>query len=157
MDALPLPPASAYALEHPAHTHPVIQGKWCGPQGSFISKIVPDEWIGICNVGTNNAKFYNACKTHDGCYDTWGAPRAQCDRALRQDLEEECDRAFHTWVCQTTRGTCRLAALGYYEAVVAWGEDAYREAQDRARRPLWSQSESGAVDVVNGQPIGRVP
>jgi len=104
-------------------------GRWCGPQGDWASILVPDEWPDSCNAYTKPAAFLVACRAHDGCYGTKGALRSECDREFRAGLERECASAFNTIVCRPAKLQCRGLARIYYEAVVAWGDDAFRRAQ----------------------------
>ena len=107
-------------------------GRWCGPQGDWSSILIPDEWPDACNAYTKPAAFHVACRAHDGCYGTLGASRAACDREFHAGLERECAAAFQTFVCKPAKLECRGLARVYYEAVVAWGDDAFRRGQDAA-------------------------
>jgi hypothetical protein len=118
-----------------------IQGRWCGAQGQWISKVIPDEWPSVCNAYTRNARFYQACKQHDACYSTLGVQRSECDRNFLEDLVHECEDAFFTWVCQPSLLECQGVSRLYYEGVVAFGVEPFRNSQERARQPVSYASE----------------
>jgi hypothetical protein len=102
-------------------------GKRCGPQGSKISEIIPDEfWV---PGSFKTAKFYKACQEHDDCYSRCGASKADCDEAFLRRLKEECDRAYHTILERPLRLPCYAAAEVYYQAVVEFGQGPYEDAQ----------------------------
>ena len=118
-----------------------VAGKNCGDVDSpKRSLFIPDEWYppisAPLGLRFDAAKFYKACIKHDNCYDTYGVIRRDCDRKFRKDLLEECARAFNTIWASAARDSCNIAAEVYYEAVVAWGDEAFEIAQRKAKVKL---------------------
>ncbi len=97
---------------------------WCGPaENRLLGFLVPDR------VGGFN--FAGPCKSHDECYSDCGKTKDQCDRNLRNDIEE---------VCRQAGSQCPGYADKYYKGVsdyypsrlrVPWrpGQGAYESAQ----------------------------
>lgn len=99
-----------------------LAGRDCGAEGDWRSNLIPDTW--------GKAKLYRACQRHDDCYSTLGKTRSSCDQAFKGDMFAECKSAYG-WA-DVVSG-CRPAAVGYYEAVVAYGAPYYEAAQEEAR------------------------
>ena len=90
----------------PAPYNPKIQ--YCGAEGGA-------QFPG----GTWN----KACYTHDVCYATLGASRAQCDAQLAADIREQCEAS------DPGDPTCSNAEFIYYWAVRFGGAGPFERAQ----------------------------
>ncbi len=108
-------------------------GKKCGAEGSLFQELaIPDEWP--CPTSLEKAAFYKACQGHDDCYGMLGKTKEECDKAFRDRLRKECERAFNTVLEAPCRAQCYVAAEAYYQAVKQNGGDAYRMAQEEAKK-----------------------
>ena len=77
------------------------------------------------------ADFRSACRRHDACYQTLGAPRTSCDNAFLRDMLDACNSA-------PSRSSCAFHANVYYQGVRQFGLPAYVYEQGRAlRRRFW--------------------
>jgi hypothetical protein len=101
------------------------------------------------------AELHDTCDAHDSCYDTLGAPKADCDDEARRGWRRECERTYDTIGIGTAllalatgstvppaaaaeqicREACLLQAEAMYLAVAAAGQSAYDAAQADARAP----------------------
>jgi hypothetical protein len=90
-------------------------------------------------------RFEQACIQHDFCYRhglaTYGYDRADCDERFLTDMEAECETGrFGTDVLVggadlLSRGeVCRSAARQFYDAVRAYGEQAFRREESTVCR-----------------------
>jgi hypothetical protein len=116
-----------------AEFRPAPESKACGAEGSFVSTLVPESWIGFCGTSRTNARFTSSCEAHDACYDTLGADRAACDLGFRKNLEKECNTVYLKDDCSASRRLCLDVAKEYYTKTSAKGENAFNKAQADAR------------------------
>lgn len=80
------------------------------------------------NVGAG-VNFNDACVHHDACYGTYGASRATCDLAFRNEIIDIFEQAGQPLAA-------RPLADQYYLAVRIFGANAYKAAQ-MANEPRW--------------------
>lgn len=93
---------------------------YCGT--SWHEPLVRDRW--------GRANFSDACRTHDGCYETCGMWREECDGHFERDMESECRRAYPGGGLDAIkRASCIGIANTYAVAVERLGGDAYKAAQ----------------------------
>ncbi|WP_343732279.1 hypothetical protein [Duganella sp.] len=93
----------------------------CGAAGSWVAP--PQSYFGV--------SFVPACDTHDCCYDKCNQVKALCDTNFYDDLSAICNAAFAGTgtIQRIKRGGCLKQAETYYNAVAAYGQDAYDSAQ----------------------------
>ena len=68
--------------------------------------------------GFQDADFRGPCARHDMCYEEPGQKKAQCDNALRSNIDSNCVYAY-----PSATGPCWAAAATYWAAVVGFGDD----------------------------------
>ena len=68
--------------------------------------------------------FGRACDKHDRCYEKCGANRLSCDLDFCSNLQKSCGLRVNA--------PCRIVAIQYCEAVLAFGGGAFNGAQDGA-------------------------
>ena len=114
-------------LRHNPNYRPNING--CGSKGS---EWVPDSFFGLVD-------FTPACNTHDVCYGTCGANKAQCDINLGVDMAAACLNALAAFVFLPGWGKAPLvlclAQAATYSAVllaIPNADDAFEDAQNDA-------------------------
>jgi|UPI000361943C hypothetical protein len=102
---------------------------------SDIDGITPS---GACGNGRNeqwvrdtwgNADFTPACRSHDRCYETCGAAKADCDRVFGSEMRGACNRAYTSRWHAAHRKLCREIANTYESAVTRFAGDSFRNAQ----------------------------
>ena len=93
----------------------------CGSENSILGPhLVPDRILG--------ADFGPACVTHDGCYDTLGQTKQECDHQFKLDVREAARQTG-----PLARFPARVAGDLYHFGVKIGGKNAYEEAQRLAR------------------------
>ena len=115
-------------------------GQHCGAENDWRSHLVPDYWPPrpVRHIKSLDSKllkpvgFYNACKRHDDCYDTYGRSRSSCDKKFYKDMKKQCQKVYDAFWDLPQRKACEGAAYGYYQAVVKNGRPAYLSAQKSA-------------------------
>lgn len=65
------------------------------------------------------------CFNHDVCYETCGKKKSECDKAILDDLQNECMSKGNIF----EKSRCLFAARVYFDAVDIGGGDAYNQAQ----------------------------
>ena len=102
---------------------PYLQSRPCGPDSlkGPLRLLVPQ--------GAFGADFRPACRSHDACYDTLGANRADCDARYLQSMLCACEQSRHPILC-------RMAARAMHRATAKHGEESFRSAQLIASRKL---------------------
>jgi RHS repeat-associated protein len=99
--------------------NPVIntdsEGLVCGSW--WNDGIVADFIPGVYN-------FSSACSIHDRCYGTLGKTKEACDNAFLANMLSGC-----------SNDVCRWAAELYHGAVIAYGDQAYKDGQREASCP----------------------
>jgi hypothetical protein len=98
---------------------PVAAQNGCGPSG--FGGLVPELW------------FNSACNSHDICYSTRGAVRADCDNRFYNDMRAICSSRYPRWYQAVQRNACYASAWTYYQAVKQFGQSAFDNAQRNAR------------------------
>lgn len=79
-------------------------------------------------------QFKVACDEHDICYDTLGKSQQECDKAFHSRMLGICASDHNTILGKPLKIACNGRADAFYVAVRDHGEDAYKNAQDNARR-----------------------
>jgi RHS repeat-associated protein len=97
-----------------------------------------DSGPGKCGSGLNepfvpdnpfNFRFSGCCKDHDGCYDTCGKSRAECDDAFCGCLSSQCSPNYGAAVFFT----CLKVARTYCDTVAEKGQPYYDAAQKKCK------------------------
>ena len=112
---------------------PAPESKKCGAEGSFVANLVPEKWVGYCNQSVKNVSFSDACVAHDACYDTFGAPKENCDQEFLKNLEAACGNAYSEPTCGKSKDLCVGVSQQYYSTVKDRGGEAYASAQKAAQ------------------------
>lgn len=123
-------------------------GNGCGPKEEILNGAVPEKWpsassvlnplftfcTGMMGIPLSNdqARFGDACESHDRCYGTVGRGRQYCDNAFLLSLKSKCSKAFQKPYERIMRLSCECAAKQYYLGVRSLGEEFYRRAQMKA-------------------------
>ncbi len=94
-----------------------ITGLACG--SFWNDPIIPDDFIW-------GYSFRSACELHDKCYGTCKRSKDKCDAEFLLDLLWACKKFDFS---NPIRYDCIHTAFLYYNAVVIFGEDAYKKAQ----------------------------
>ena len=105
----------------------------CGPENSFIAKLVPEKWNGLCGVETKSVSYAESCNVHDSCYSSAGAVRETCDQTFLQNLRQACLISYEDKSCLPSLDLCKSVASNYYDAVKSQGEAAFAEAQKKLK------------------------
>ena len=105
-------------------TSPVKAEPSCGSGASaYLGRII---------TPIASRQFNVACKEHDACYDTFGKPKQECDRAFHDRMRGICASDHNTIMGYPLKMACYKRAYQYYIAVSSFGGDAYRAAQASA-------------------------
>ena len=104
-------------------------GLECG-SGKLGDAIIPDHPLGF--------DFASACHNHDGCYDTCGANKSDCDKQFLKNMLDECEKHKH-------KNSCAWVALRYYNAVKKHGQKPFDNAQKQACKPKCDPTDGGMV------------
>lgn len=75
-------------------------------------------------------QFDVACHEHDKCYETYGKPKQECDKAFHERMLGTCARDHNTILGRPLRALCNGKADAYYTGVMEHGQDAYDAAQN---------------------------
>jgi hypothetical protein len=110
---------------------------WRLPSSDLASR-----WV----EGTGAPAFERACQQHDRCYNTRGATKRGCDRAMLRAMRAGCRDAYRVaggpaWLARVGAQACGIQAATYYAGVtalppftLAWCNEQYY-ARVGARRP----------------------
>ncbi|MBL1210426.1 hypothetical protein [Geminocystis sp. GBBB08] len=79
-------------------------------------------------------QFGVACDEHDACYDTYGKSKQECDKAFHRRMLGICASDHNTILGKPLRIACNGRADAFYTAVLEYGQDSYKQAQDEARK-----------------------
>ncbi|MBD2212746.1 hypothetical protein H6G27_23140 [Nostoc linckia FACHB-104] len=90
-------------------------------------------------------QFRVACIEHDQCYDTYGKPKSECDKAFHQRMLGICARDHNTIIGTPLRKACNARADIFYTGVIELGQSFYDNAQ-RAARPSITYPSIGYFD-----------
>ncbi len=104
----------------------------------------PTATSAFCLAVPGGADFQEGCRNHDACYDTYGADRASCDEAARQDWMDAClypGVVFLHAASMECLGICRTVAQLMYESVDERGEGPFAAAQAAAHFDEFSDEE----------------
>lgn len=124
-----LPSVSRWVLRHSSASHDIGR---CEDATQGISP------SGACGNGRNerwvrdswgNADFTGACRSHDRCYETCGASKADCDQAFGGEMRAACDHAYPSRWHAVQRRACRETANTYQSAVNNYGGSSFTDAQ----------------------------
>lgn len=75
-------------------------------------------------------QFDPACHEHDKCYETFGKPKGECDKAFHNRMLGICARDHNTWGGVVFKRECNVRADAYYEGVQTdTAQKAYNDAQ----------------------------
>ena len=101
----------------------------CG--SGFSWYVTPDTPAGV--------SFRSSCNNHDKCYDTYdpnNLSQSKCDYIFHTEMLQACGREFNTILEKPLLIKCNTAANAYYKVVRELGQNAYNEAQNKAKRKL---------------------
>lgn len=140
--------------------YPAFAGRHCGAKGDWRSSLIPDEWppqqtkkrFQSIYGRIKTVPVYKACMNHDNCYGSPGAWREACDRQFYDDMCAECGRIYSGLADLPLRQACRMAAKGYFKAVVKYGESAFRAAQgdrNNSIRQIQSTAQTGQQTLAD--------
>ena len=119
--------------------NPILNADYLGLAcGSGWSEyVVPDSPGGF--------DFSSPCENHDNCYETCGRSKNDCDSSFLKDMMSVCSKqpevveelCFSSYTHSYTtcrdmpRARCENFARTYYNAVVRWGGNPYKNAQSK--------------------------
>lgn len=101
--------------------HNVVDGCGSGPTGS----VTPN---GVF------ANFEPACNNHDRCYGKLGNSRLGCDNRFYNEMLDRCESTYSDIWEYPSLQACYANLELYYQAVRAFGGDAYASSQRHARQ-----------------------
>lgn len=109
-------------------THKEING--CG--SGVTNSVTPNKPAGV--------SFESACNNHDKCYGIIGKSQGACDNQFHNEMLTACREAFPDGrflgrpIRKPQRIACNGAADIYFSAVKKRGGNAYRNAQEHAKK-----------------------
>lgn len=101
-------------------------GVGCGP--FYLEEIVPvlaNCFLANCGDVSETVCFTCPCNTHDGCYDTCGTDKAECDQAFLDEMLAMCS----TLDGDCNQGLCSERAFVYVALVALAGDLSFTEGQ----------------------------